>query len=476
MGGALFSTHPIHSLTVPRLPSPLYHTLSARILSLLQPYYTLLRIPPSVASKSSHGDIDVLAALPQCRNLDSVPHGTLDSQGEKERRYGGGNGEKVTSRVTGPTAQELAKILGADRYSCNGSTTSFALPHPEVEGAHVQVDLALMRLSFSPPISPSSSPSRSSPPPSRTEIGGNAPEQAVPPSEEQDAAAAEAFAWALFERSYSDLSQILGVCIRPLGLTLTDAGLYARIPAIESSAYPSHRSASLLFLTRSPAAALDFLGLDAGAYERGFADEGELYEWVRAGRCYEREMLLRRRSKANDRRRARLRPMFAGFLESCGVGEGRSGAEGEDEVPDGEEEQWAWTRSQALEEAVQRFGKRAEYEEKLRVHAAQMRERALWARIGEAVPCAGEKLNLVVRSLKRWVVIEGGRMTLQDTPDTDNGLETAWTQAMGDLKDKDVIAWVVENYEEAKKRERGRVAHEKFLREMKLPKKPTSEN
>jgi len=212
------------------------------------------------------------------------------------------------SPTSPPTTETLTKELAAERVSTtpNSATTSFALPYPDLPGNHVQLDVHVCR--------------------------------------------PETFEWQLFLQSHGDLWNLLGTTIRPFGLTANDVGLHLRIAEIEGR----DRRRSMVFLTREPDVVLDFLGLDAGVYWRGFESLEAMYRYVVGCRFFRRERYVRGELKANDRKRLKQREVYRGFVEGwLGENEGLVGGmvEGRREVG----------REEVEEEVLERWGKREVY-------------------------------------------------------------------------------------------------------------------
>lgn len=121
-----------------------------------------------------------------------------------------------------------------------------------------------------------------------------------------------------------------------------------------------------MFLTDDPAATLGFLGLDAGPYGAGeFASEAALFGYLAGGRFMRRGAYERVGLRANDRKRVGKREMYRRFVEEWVLG-WEGGAEEE-------EEGVGLTREEVLEEALERFGKRGEYVERVERWEAERR-------------------------------------------------------------------------------------------------------
>ncbi|EKG19027.1 hypothetical protein MPH_03717 [Macrophomina phaseolina MS6] len=332
MGGHAFEPDGLHT---PRIPTGLYDQLKKNYAAALAPFYQHTAYAEVLPDKSTHGDVDILA---------EGPH------------------------VTTTTAR-IAAALNATAYKSNGRVTNYAVPHPTLPGAHVQLDVQL-----SPP--------------------GH-------------------LAWQTFFTSYGDLSQILGVVHRPLGLTATDRGLHVRVPEIE----PSNKKASMILLTRDPLAVLAFLGLDAARYvQRDFAGETDVFAWVAAARFFDRAK----------------RGMYRRFVDEWVPANLEAGAD------------CKWTREMVLEEALEAFGKRTEYEARLMEHRERLREDALWHAIKETVPRKGESLALVIRGLKRWVSMDGGALMLREEPLPEG--KKCWVKELEKGGEGRVLKWVEEHW------------------------------
>lgn len=205
-----------------------------------------------------------------------------------------------------PDQASLSTFLSATAASKSGKTISFAVPYPNSADTFVQLDVHI--------------------------CGPADPD----------------FKWSLFHASYGDAWNVLGTAIRPFGLTATDTGLHVRVAEIEDV----DRRHSRVFLTADPARTLRFLGLDPELYGRGFASEELLFAFLAAGRFMRRGPFERAGLKANDRKRMAQRELYRRFVEDWIPTWTGGEAEGE-----GKE----LTRGQVLDEALDTFGKRAEY-------------------------------------------------------------------------------------------------------------------
>ena len=217
------------------------------------------------------------------------------------------------STSTSTTTESLAKLLGAERvFSVSGSpTTSFALLHPNLPQNHIQLDVHL-----SPP---------------------------------------QTFDWQLFHQSHGDLWSLLGTTIRPSGLTCNNEGLHVRIGEIEDL----NRKRALLFLTCDPERVLGFLGLDVHACKHPFESVKSMYRYICKCRFFNLERYLTSELKANDRKRMAQREMYRAFVQ--------------DWLPENvhlvrlqTEQSVQISRDNVLEECLNRFGKRGDYEKQVK--------------------------------------------------------------------------------------------------------------
>ncbi|KAL9071020.1 MAG: hypothetical protein Q9161_004520 [Pseudevernia consocians] len=215
-------------------------------------------------------------------------------------------------KCTSTSAEFLVKVLGAVRIiTIPGSPlTSFALPYPNLQNNYIQLDLHL-----------------------------------CPP---------KTFHWQLFHQSHGDLWNLLGTTIRPSGLTANDVGLHVRIEEIEDL----DRKRALLFLTCDPDAVLDFLGLDTDAYKRPFESVESMYRYVCECRFFSDERYVRGERKANDRKRMAQRELYRAFIQDWLP-------ENAHLVGQQKEKNALISRGSVLEESLNRFGKREEYEKRV---------------------------------------------------------------------------------------------------------------
>jgi hypothetical protein len=370
MGGQAFvdvkSDTPI---LVPRMSPELYQKIAKDVQIKLEHLFNRVTVPRDAPGKKDYGDIDFL--VDEIRDV-QIPH--------------------IWSAV--------GKQLGAEHRVSRGGSHSFGIPHPDIPGAYVQVDVE---------ISPGS---------------GN-----------PDSAAF--FEWTRFMKGDSDLLQIIGVCHRPLGLTCNDQGLHVRVKEIE----PCNKKKSLLFLTRDPDKAMEFYGFDAAKYWAGFRDEEDLFDWVSKGRFFARRIFDSRVEKSNDRSRQSKRAMYRRFVEEYMPAHSEVGQDKD------------WTRKGVLDEALDMFGKHEQYQAMLAEHNTKEEEEALWGRIRELLPVEGNSLGEALKGLKRWVDFAQGRPYVTAQPVEHSPV---WTVIVPPESIAEVLDWVKHNWQEVKALEKNR--------------------
>ena len=393
MGGQAF-THPgpngEPALNTPRMSADIYSLLRSHYAAILESFYEDVATPAEGPGKVDFGDIDFTVSSPIARCDNSTRNGT-DSK----------------------LKDLLSAAFNAQRAIHDSPTTSsFAIPIPDAANTATGKDEPTIYAQIDVHVCP-----------------------------------ADLFSWTVFHKSYADLWQILGLMVRPHGLTVTHEGVFARIPEIEAT---SPRS-SFLFLTRDPATTMAFLGLDATAYHIGFRTEEEVFKWIGGCRLFSRAAFEQLR-KASDRTRARKRAMYRRFLDEWLV------------TPAAEELLHEPLDRQAVfQDALAYFDVYDEYRRMATEFAAEQKEKELWRAILEAVPLQGDKLNLTVRGLRRWVRFESSSEDLDgpavpvvaDAPEMDCTKQAIWT-ADGRRDISELLAWVQENWEEVKIKERAR--------------------
>lgn len=217
----------------------------------------------------------------------------------------------VSEPYTTTTTQAISQALNAHAvFTTSGSpSSSFAVPFPNSDNHFIQIDVHV-----------------------------------CPASD---------FQWELFTNSHGDLWNIIGTSVRGVGLTANNIGLYLRIAEIDNF----NRKRSMIFLTSDPMSVLELLGLDVQEYWKQFNNVDDLYEYALSMRFFRKERYVREELKANDRKRMGQRPVYSRFVSEWLP----QRLSGEDECRDAQA-----TREDVMNEVLDRFGKREEYEETLR--------------------------------------------------------------------------------------------------------------
>ncbi|KAL8972758.1 MAG: hypothetical protein Q9183_000373 [Haloplaca sp. 2 TL-2023] len=218
--------------------------------------------------------------------------------------------------VTGPrswpfSVESLAMALHAKKTRLSTATWNFAIPYPDLEDRFIQVDVHVCN--------------------------------------------PEDFEWEVFHQSHGDLWNLLGSSIRPFGLTANNKGLHLRIPEIEEV----DRKRSQVFLTADPDTVLDLLRLDKRKYSQAFHTVADMFEYACSNRFFRPEAYIKNDLKSNDRKRMVQRDLYRQFVEDFVPMRVTESPE-EDRAP-------ALTRQGMLEEALDMFEKRSEFETKLMV-------------------------------------------------------------------------------------------------------------
>ena len=86
-----------------------------------------------------------------------------------------------------------------------------------------------------------------------------------------DAPDQESFAWQEFQLKYASGLKMMGSLMKPLGLTISPAGLHVRVEEVEGTDFPG----SLVFVTKEPGDVLKILGLDRRFLYGGFSSAEE---------------------------------------------------------------------------------------------------------------------------------------------------------------------------------------------------------
>lgn len=304
--------------------------------------------------------------------------------------------------------EEIETKFGAIQRTKMGVTTSFAVPHP-TKKSYAQVDVHVCKEGC--------------------------------------------LAWELWMGGYGDLVQIIGMLNRSIGLTMTDKGLFVRVPEIE----PTRPKKSRLFLTCDSGAVMEFLGLDAEEYKGGYQSLEQVFRWCAAGKYYGHQRRSRSDteedvqtspSKSDDRKRLRKRPMFAQFVLDWSPSH-----------PEAYKNEVPVERTQVLRAAVEHFKVEKEYKEMLHQWQSEQNEIDTLNAIRETIPLETRSRTTLL-GIKRWTRFQNGIPYLRDEDDpVDPSSAKIWLQKLSGESRKNFLNWVALNHTECRKREKGRIGN-----------------
>jgi hypothetical protein len=206
------------------------------------------------------------------------------------------------------------------------------------------------------------------------------------------------FRWMLFKHGHGDMWNLLGVIVRPYGLTIDDDAMWLRVPEIEKT----NKKRAKVFLSSEPDTVLRFLGLPVEPFwSRPFGGAEELYEYVAECRMFQPEQ-VKPATNSNDRRRANTRPTVQKWIE--------------DFIPRcqsaGKFRHAAVTREEITAEAIACFGVRDEYGARRRDYLIEQQKNHVWVNMIKAAipaPAASDNLgtlyrNILVKTLRRVII------------------------------------------------------------------------
>jgi len=376
MGGNAFNeiSDDQQPLRIVRLEASEYVALRQRILEILQMHFGQCICPIEAPDKVDHGDIDILVAHPK-------------------HEY---------------SINDLSDWLGGARHKQNGDLCHFAVPRPESQDVHVQVDVLLCK---------------------------------------------DNIEWYAFMHSYGDVWNILGTVLRAHGLTATNTGFYVRIEEEEKR----NKKEARFFLSDDPRSVMIFLGLDADEYHQGIKTEQRLFEWLLHCRFVTATVFSRSPETADDRRR-RARPMFARFVVW--------NAAQLDKV----DSELQPSRDQTLAKALTYFGQEEIFQRKLQQVRREVSEDKARILIVTRLVSMGfkqDKANLVARGLKRWTSLEDQQLRVLDHAQMQQESQVQLADLLdtaGDGLQPQYMVWICDHCEHVKSLEKGRMKVAKSLR------------
>ena len=272
--------------------------------------------------------------------------------------------------------------------------------------------------------------------------------------------------WHTFYSSYGDMAGLLGHIVHNLGFTVSDRGLWLRMRELDfSKTVPYVNIADrdgMLLLSSDPKAVIPFLGLSVESYEAGFDTLDKLYEWLGACRLLSAEAIKIKRNNSHERNREQKRTVFSRFFNEWLP-------ERQDVNPEQDKQQQTEKlqrlRQQCLDEAVDSFSKRLEYEA---MHdtlvftlnnatAANLLKPLIAQHSGKE----SKLLNEIVRGFRRYVRFNSeGQPVVLETPhsDAESELHNFLGNDHATLMEPEAVSdWVREHWEEVRVLERQRI-------------------
>ena len=227
--------------------------------------------------------------------------------------------------------------------------------------------------------------------------------------------------WHTLYSSYGDLAGLLGHIVHNLGFTVSDRGLWLRLPELDKSKAVSYVNIAdkdgRILLSSDPDLIMRFLGLSVQGYHDGFQTVDELYEWLGKCRLISNYAIKWKRNTASERNREQTRTIFSRFFNEwlpAHQDNDQKQESSDNEIQDVDEAQELVAqqleilqimRLNYLGEAVDFFGKQAEYE-KMHANVTIIFENARAADllrpiIAQYSEKEGKLLNEIVRGFRR---------------------------------------------------------------------------
>ena len=432
MGGNAFaqaSAQGEPTLATPRLSPEQYAKLKAVYLEKLQDYFPGAKIAclTEAPEKSDYGDIDIFVAI------------------DKRAKW-----------------VELANFLGAAGVICHtsGRIQKCTIGVPIDGSAHTRPTVVYKHIN--------DGSSRKLQPSSVVTVDDYA-------QIDIEVLAPDLLEWHRFYSSYGDMVGLLGHIVQNLGFTVSDLGLWLRLPELDVSKTVSHVNIAdrdgRIFLSKDPNLVMQFLGLSVQGYEEGFKNLDALYEWLGKCRLLSGYAIKIKRNNAHERNREAKRTVFSGFFQEWLPAHLHTDEElvnttiSEEDKAAKQTEIVRKLRSIYLEEAVDFFSKRAEYE---KLHSAitlvfnnASAAELLKPIIAQHSERDGKNLNEIVRAFRRYVGFgTDGQPYILDQPHSDaqSQLHLLLADDKQSLRDSNETAvWVGELWEELRGLERQRI-------------------
>lgn len=243
----------------------------------------------------------------------------------------------------------------------------------------------------------------------------------------------ERFEWEKTIYSYGDLWHIIGSAATRFSLMINDAGLHIRLAGVEDK----YQKDCVLFLTRDPSDIMAFLGLDQGAFRKGFDTLDEIFGWAVGSRIFRRNVFEKEIISEKQQRIRNKRPMYAKFVTkwlpthpAAGVVQGDAEANPES----------------ILDEALEKFEKGEDYAEMFERYRKRVMKDTMWKMIVRVLPLEGKELGQAVVALKTSMRWSNGQLKIAGQDE----MEVERVPALDEETVKSiVIPWVGEHWREA---------------------------
>ncbi|KAJ9126873.1 hypothetical protein QFC24_001909 [Naganishia onofrii] len=315
-----------------------------------------------------------------------------------------------TEAKNGKLEDIVGRELRAQAVFRNNAMTSYAIPHPTLPDVCVQLDTQLCEPEY--------------------------------------------LSWVYFITSYGDLVPILGSIHHKFGLIINDKGFWVQLDLPKTANMCGiPRAKMVVFLTLEPGKMLEFLGLDAGRYQEGRANEEEIFEWIRGGKFF-RPMSRKtgdattqstesKSAKINSNvetshpsdtpvPKRRMLTAFANYSHNYAATPLSASSPGDIAL-----------------EAGKFFDKQQEYETALRYCLSEVQDFEFWQQVRSGLSGNSSRKARIIRSLKKWVVLEDGKPSISEHPvdrsDVAQGSEAERTGRLG---------WIKEHWEEVYEKEK----------------------
>lgn len=413
-------------LHVPRM-NPAVYSMVKRFYTttLREKHFDMVEVPTEAPEKPSHGDVDILAFGPKSDDMRRVYSAAPEAITKKlteclKPQFQAVRHEHHPSNSVVSFAIQFALLPLPPWLTCSLSVeqkTSFqhSLKMLIAEDAHFQIDLHVC-------------PSLSN------------------------------FNYTIFSMAHGDTANIIALATRKTGLTFVPKGLALNL---DHELPKQHGKPVRIILSDDVTTILDFLGLDEAAWRRGFTEQDDVFAWIAAGRLFQRIT----NERNTEKKKARTRAMFGKFVsewlpENPNVGM-----------------QPPIDRKVLLQEALDRFEKRDEYDALIDKHNASLKEQEFWSKARGVVETSGQARTL--RALHRWVDIAnaGGessceheharkRPVIRQEAELNENLQPMWTVDSG-MTESEMIKWIKANWETVRLLEKNRAEDARMQRNFK---------